>query len=647
MPISAVSDHAAGPAHLRGPVAARDARPDGHPGRRRLPAVPAVLAADGRPARPQPAPARHAGQRCDGRAEPRQRTVRVVAGVAQRALAVCRAVHAGDRLCRGRQCGTDLPDVPRGPRWPHRCAVEAGRDGIRVAPARSRHRGPARAGTGRARRDPVQRGRLFRLAVEPAPDPHARAATAAAAVARATRRGRRIEIRVEPARAAAAGVDVGLLAPAVLWLHGAVRAVRHARAGYVAGPDGHLADAGRRRCLAQLSVIETADAPLRLRRRHRHGPVRLVPRLHADADDPARPAGQPRRHRGRLCRRRVLPRLRRHLVLPALSRAAPARHARCAAGPDDVDDALHDGGRGAHRRGRCRCAGRAARRARRPHGRRGGRPSTDAHHPVRHASPPDPSLNSAWQQRPDLPALLHAARIVGRLPAETEEEVRAHGPLDGAARVLRHHEALQRHVARGFRRRQEQRRAERDEGRVDGDGARGRQRHAQGALRPHAGIGQALLAEEHVARVDVEEFLAPLRMRGDPRLDALRRGLARFQFALVDQPAADRLVRMAVLLGAARVFELFARLQQRLVADDAQAPHFLHLVVGVRDHPVARDQLGRDGARVPDRDGVGEHVLRPLRVGLLRQVLGPDGDLEIVGGHWCSLLDWQKAAWPT
>jgi hypothetical protein len=43
--------------------------------------------------------------------------------------------------------------------------------------------------------------------------------------------------------------------------------------------------------------------------------------------------------------------------------------------------------------------------------------------------------------------------------------------------------------------------------------------------------------------------------------------------------------------GAAGVFELFARLQQRLVADHAQAAHFFNVVVGIRDDPVARNQL--------------------------------------------------------
>ena len=43
--------------------------------------------------------------------------------------------------------------------------------------------------------------------------------------------------------------------------------------------------------------------------------------------------------------------------------------------------------------------------------------------------------------------------------------------------------------------------------------------------------------------------------------------------------------------------KLLARLQQRLVADHAEAAHFLHLAVGVGDDPVAGDQLRRRRCR--------------------------------------------------
>ena len=46
--------------------------------------------------------------------------------------------------------------------------------------------------------------------------------------------------------------------------------------------------------------------------------------------------------------------------------------------------------------------------------------------------------------------------------------------------------------------------------------------------------------------------------------------------------AVHRALRRGAL-GAAGVFELLARLQQRLVADDAEAAHFLDLIVGVGD----------------------------------------------------------------
>ena len=86
-------------------------------------------------------------------------------------------------------------------------------------------------------------------------------------------------------------------------------------------------------------------------------------------------------------------------------------------------------------------------------------------------------------------------------------------------------------------------------------------------------------------------------------------------------------------LGAAAVLELLARLQQRLMADHAQAAHFLLAVVGVDNHPVARDQLGGDRAGVLDGDGVGEHVMVALGLGLVGQILRLDGDGEFVGGH--------------
>src|SRR5574343_1543277 len=87
---------------------------------------------------------------------------------------------------------------------------------------------------------------------------------------------------------------------------------------------------------------------------------------------------------------------------------------------------------------------------------------------------------------------------------------------------------------------------------------------------------------------------------------------------------------------AAGVLEALARLQQRLLADDAEAAHFLYLVVGVGDDPVARNQLGRHRADVLDGDRVGEHVAVVLRVGLVRNKLRHRLDFDsvlVVVGH--------------
>jgi len=73
--------------------------------------------------------------------------------------------------------------------------------------------------------------------------------------------------------------------------------------------------------------------------------------------------------------------------------------------------------------------------------------------------------------------------------------------------------------------------------------------------------------------------------------------------------------------GPARVLEMLARLEQRLVADDGQTTHVLALAVGVGHHPVAGDQLGGDVAAVANADGVGEGVGPFGRLRLLGQVL--------------------------
>ena len=93
------------------------------------------------------------------------------------------------------------------------------------------------------------------------------------------------------------------------------------------------------------------------------------------------------------------------------------------------------------------------------------------------------------------------------------------------------------------------RRAVRDALRIDGNRAARRQRHT---LRPggaEAGIelGQAHLAEEHGARVAPEHLVDAARVLVGPGLDGFPGGFA--DGALVEQPAADALVGMAVVAG--------------------------------------------------------------------------------------------------
>ena len=88
------------------------------------------------------------------------------------------------------------------------------------------------------------------------------------------------------------------------------------------------------------------------------------------------------------------------------------------------------------------------------------------------------------QQHPHAALLTHPACLAASLGAEAPEEVRAHDPLDGPARVLREHEALQRRCAQRMRRRQEYRRPQRHMARIDGDAAPCAKWHTQRTDRP-------------------------------------------------------------------------------------------------------------------------------------------------------------------
>ena len=56
---------------------------------------------------------------------------------------------------------------------------------------------------------------------------------------------------------------------------------------------------------------------------------------------------------------------------------------------------------------------------------------------------------------------------------------------------------------------------------------------------------------------------------------------------------------------AAGILKAFAGLEQGLLADDAEAEYFLHLVVGIGDDPVAGNQLRRHFADILDGNGIG------------------------------------------
>src|SRR5450830_733647 len=91
--------------------------------------------------------------------------------------------------------------------------------------------------------------------------------------------------------------------------------------------------------------------------------------------------------------------------------------------------------------------------------------------------------------------------------------------------------------------------------------------------------------------------------------------------------------------GAARVVELLARLQQRLVADGAQAAHLFHRVVRIRDDPVARNQLRASRARIDDANRVAEHVASLVGGRLLGQILCLDRHRKFISRHRHSYSD--------
>ncbi len=70
---------------------------------------------------------------------------------------------------------------------------------------------------------------------------------------------------------------------------------------------------------------------------------------------------------------------------------------------------------------------------------------------------------------------------------------------------------------------------------------------------------------------------------------------------------------------------------QGLLADDAAAAHFFHLVVVIGNDPVARQQLDGLLALVFDADGVGENITVVVGVRLILQILRLHGNVDALG----------------
>lgn len=66
----------------------------------------------------------------------------------------------------------------------------------------------------------------------------------------------------------------------------------------------------------------------------------------------------------------------------------------------------------------------------------------------------------------------------------------------------------------------------------------------------------------------------------------------------------------------------------------AEAPDFLHGIVGIGDHPVARDQLSGHAPGVANSYGVGPHVTRRSGIRLVWEVLRLDLDGKGIGVHF-------------
>ena len=79
---------------------------------------------------------------------------------------------------------------------------------------------------------------------------------------------------------------------------------------------------------------------------------------------------------------------------------------------------------------------------------------------------------------------------------------------------------------------------------------------------------------------------------------------------------------------AGGIFEAFARLQQGLLTDNAGAMHVLRASVRVGDPPGAAQELHRLAPVVLDLYLIGPDIVTFLRLGLVLEIEGPDGDAD-------------------
>ena len=100
----------------------------------------------------------------------------------------------------------------------------------------------------------------------------------------------------------------------------------------------------------------------------------------------------------------------------------------------------------------------------------------------------------ARPQQPHPALLAHPAGLASGLVAEAPEEIGAHRAADRAARVLRHHQPLERPRRQRIGRREEHRRAERNRARIDGD------RAPASSGTPSAPIGPSIAASSDPGR---------------------------------------------------------------------------------------------------------------------------------------------------